>query len=381
MKKNVIRCFKILSLVLAVSLTLGVLQFFIFNHTDHNSQRLKGFYLEDKESLDLVLLGASEVYADYAPGYAYAHSGVTSYLFASQANSILSYKSQLKNILSRQNPDLIVIELNGAVYGDNEADEITKAENLHFYADNVPLDTVKLDYILHTVPEDQAEYLFPFIKYHGAWEELESSPKYRRTVAQDEARGYSLLKGILNVTDIFSTPEISFNSDLPDYADDTLPLTATAEEALRDLLQYCKDEGLNNVVFARFPHIVVTRNYERFQRSNRVGQIVAEYGFDYLNLERDVALTGLDEKTDFYNLEHLNVYGQKKFTAYLTDYLIERYGLKPHPLDADDQEEWDTCARWYDAYYRYSDELIQKGDSRELSEDSDLIAALKPYLQ
>ena len=58
-------------------------------------------------------------------------------------------------------------------------------------------------------------------------------------------------------------------------------------------MQYCKDENLSNVVFARFPHIVVTRTYERFERSNTVGDIVNEYGYDYLNLERDIAQTGL----------------------------------------------------------------------------------------
>ena len=38
-----------------------------------------------------------------------------------------------------------------------------------------------------------------------------------------------------------------------------------------------------------------------------------------------------------------------------------------------------TCADYYDAYYRYSDELIQKGDSRELSEDCDLVQTLQTY--
>lgn len=378
MKKNALRTVKILSLLIAVAVTLGVLQRFVFYHADHNSQRLQGFYLEEEDSLDLVILGASEVYSDFAPGYAYANSGVTSYLFATQSNSILNYKSQLKNILSRQDPDLIVIELNAAVYGDEE--EATKPANLHNYSDNVPLDSIKLDYILNTVPEHKLEYLFPILKYHSAWEELSTSPKYRGTVEQDEKRGYNCLKGILNETGIYQSSELSFNSELPDLADNKQPLTAIEEEGLRDLLQYCKDEGLTNVVFARFPHIVVTRTYDRFERSNTVGDIVAEYGYDYLNLERDIALTGLDEKNDFYNLDHLNVYGQKKFTAYLTDYLKGQYGLKAHTLTDGEKAEWDDCARWYDAYYRYSDSLIRQGETRELSEDSDLIETLKSYL-
>lgn len=379
MKKNVLRTVKILSLLVAVAVTIGLLQEFVLCHADHNRQRLKGFYEENKSSLDVVILGASEVYSDYAPGYAYAASGVTSYLFATQANSILNYKSQLKNILSRQNPDLIVIELNGAVYGDEE--EVTKEANLHNYADNVPLDSIKIGWMAQNVTENLIEYIIPFIKFHGTWQDLPEQGKYLRTIIQDQQRGYTYLKGILNETSVYHSSEISYNDSLQDLADSKKPITAIEENALRDLLQYCKDEGIKNVVFARFPHIVVTRTYERFERSNTVGEIVAEYGYDYLNLERDILLTGLDEKNDFYNLDHLNVYGQKKFTAYLTDYLIAHYGLTPHELSADEKDEWETCARYYDAYYRYSDELIRQGVTRELSEDCDLIDALQAYLQ
>ncbi len=71
---------------------------------------------------------------------------------------------------------------------------------------------------------------------------------------------------------------------------------------------------------------------------------------------------------------------QKKFTEYLTDYLTENYQLSPRDLSEKIRTEWDTCAKYYDAYYRYSDSLIQKGDTRELSEDCDLIETLKDYL-
>ena len=133
-------------------MSLGFLQEYVLCHADHNRQRIKGFYDESKDSLDVVFLGASEVYSDFAPGCAYRHSGITSYLFATQANSILNYKAQLKNILSRQNPQLIVVELNGALYGDEA--EVVKEENLRNYADNVPLDSTKLEWISDNVKEN-----------------------------------------------------------------------------------------------------------------------------------------------------------------------------------------------------------------------------------
>ena len=71
MKKNVLRFLKILCLMLAFALTAGVLQQLVLVHADHNRQRINGFYEEKENSLDIVLLGASEVYSDFAPAHAW----------------------------------------------------------------------------------------------------------------------------------------------------------------------------------------------------------------------------------------------------------------------------------------------------------------------
>lgn len=381
MKRKLLWAVRVLCLMLALAVGLWILQENYFCHADHNRVRVKGFFLEDADSLDVVYLGASEVYSDIAPGYAYERDGITSYLFATQANTILNYKSQLKNILSRQKNALIVIELNGALYDE---DELTKEANLRNYSDHAPLDFDKVEYVAKNVGENQLEYLFPLLKYHGTWSDTEHAggdeALYRRTVADNQSRGYSCLKGVLNWPLRFKSPTPSLNSTLPDSANKKQPLADTAEKSLRELLEYCKSEGLGNVVFARFPHIVTERTYDRFERNNTVGEIVAEYGYDYLNFERDFAATGLDEDADFYNLDHLNVYGQQRFTAFLTDYLKEHYALESHALSVEQKEEWQTCADYYEAYVRYNEEMMKQGDFSELSEDSDLIEKLKEYL-
>ena len=374
----VLRTIKLISLFIAVALTAGILQEFVLCHADHNRERLKGFYLEEKNSLDVVFMGASEVYSDFSPGHAYSSNNITSYLFSTQSNSILNYKAQLKNILSRQNPDLIVIELNGALY-DNDG-ETTKEANLRNYADNVPLDTIKAEWIAQYGGENTLEYIFPLIKYHSTWKDIPDDMLYQKTVADDRLRGYSYLKGILNEARIFQSTQRSMNSMLQKSAGSKKPLGALEEQTLRELLQFCRDEQLDNVVFTRFPHIVVMRTFSRFERSNTVADIVNEYGYDYLNFELNYEQTGLDETTDFYNLDHLNVYGQKKFTDYLTRYLIDSYGLKAREQSDAQKAKWQECADYYTAYYNYSDSLINSGNGRELSEDSELIQTLQDYL-
>ena len=380
MKGKVLRAIKLAALALVLVLTLGVLQEFVLCHADHNRQRVKGYFDEEKDSLDVVFLGASEVYSDIAPGYAYRKDGLTGYLFATQANSILNYKAQLKNILNTQKPKLIVIELNGALYGNREAEEVTKESNLRNYADNVSLDGVKLEWMANNGALFNAEYWFPILKYHGVWSDFPDKMQYQQTVLGDRMRGYGYLKGILNETTIFKKTQESYNPELAQSGQNKRPLLRESEKALRDLLQFCKDEKLENVVFARFPHIVVSRTFDRFERSNAAGDIVKEYGFDYLNFEKDFAQTGLSEDTDFYNLDHLNVYGQKKFTAYVMDVLKQRYGLTPGEHSEAAVKEWEACADYYDAYYTYSDALIKKEDRRELSENNQLIETLSDYL-
>lgn len=380
MKGKVLRTIKLLSLVLALALSVGLLQEYVLCHADHNRQRVKGFFDEDKNSLDVVILGASEVYSDFAPGFAYEHSGITSYLYATQANTVLNYKAQLKNILSTQKPDLIVIELNGALYGDEELEEVTREANLRNYADNAPLDLTKLEWIKDNALGDWQEYLFPIMKYHGVWSDFPSNMLYQKTIIENHTRGHNYLKGILNETAVYKSVRSSMNPYLADSADGKQPLDGLSEERLRDLLQFCRDEKLGNVVFARFPHVVDGLTYNRFERSNMAGDIVREYGFDYLNFEVGFAQTGLDETTDFYNQDHLNVYGQKKFTAYLTDYLMKNYGVEAEELSGGKKDEWQKSADYYEAYYTYSDSLIKLGVRRELSEDSDLIDTLEKFL-
>lgn len=379
MKKRTVYILRTLCFLITVALIIGFLQEYVLCHADHNRERIKGFFEEDKGSLDLVLLGASEVYSDFAPGYAYNQNGICSYLFATQSNTIPNYKSQLKNILKRQKNALIVIEVNGALYGDEE--EIYKDANLHNYSDNVPLDITKLEWAAENTGEKAAEYIFPIIKYHILWNNLGEDMKYRKTIANNKLRGYNYLKGILNETAVFRSTQKSMNSSLAEMSQTSKkPLTGIEETKLRELLEYCRENDLQNIVFARFPHIVVKRTFSRFERSNTIGDIVNEYDYDYLNLEKDIEMTGLDEEKDFYNLDHLNIYGQKKFTKFLTEYLIANYSLSPHTLKKKEKEEWDICGKYYDAYSKYSETLINTGEKIELSEDCELTEKLKSLI-
>ena len=121
------RTLKLTALILPIILVLFILQNDIFRYEDANTKRLEHFYLEEPDSLDVVLLGASEVHHGYAPGYAYSKYGYTSYPYSMDANIGALYIPQLKEILTYQDPGLILVDVSGFSRGahlDYQASQI-----------------------------------------------------------------------------------------------------------------------------------------------------------------------------------------------------------------------------------------------------------------
>ena len=115
------RLCKLLCLLLCLVLLSG-LAVDCFRYYDYNVMRLEGFYSEPKNSLDVVFLGASDVFTDFSSGLAYDQFGFTSYPFAQDANPGIIYQSQLREVINRQNPQKIVVEINGFLYDSRVGD-------------------------------------------------------------------------------------------------------------------------------------------------------------------------------------------------------------------------------------------------------------------
>ena len=201
MKKKIVikRILKIGALLLAVILCTLLFQEVMLSYGKSNRGRMKGFYLEKKNSIDVVFIGASEVYCDFAPTYAYGKYGFTSYPFVTQGSTVRNYVTAVKEAVRTQHPKLLVIEINGALYDKSHLDKEAYAR---YFIDNVPLNRNKIEYIENRVEENKLEYYLPFIKYHGNWSSLKSDLLYAVSVPTDQLRGYTMLKGAKTKTTV-----------------------------------------------------------------------------------------------------------------------------------------------------------------------------------
>lgn len=317
---------------------------------------IKGFYTEPEDSLDVVLIGASEVYAGYSPTEAWKKYGYTSYDFATSGVPGNLYKSMLKEVLSEQDPKVVVFEINGFIYNEKY---FTNSGNLHRYIDNMKISKNWAETIREVIPKEEQKYYFsPISTYHDNWKNPKGAIKSVAAQTLIRLNNRSNLKGVATFSK-FRNPEEKLKTD------NGIMLTDTGRKYLEELCQTCVDEGVENVLFVRFPHLREVGNKDVFPQ---IEKIVNSYGYDFLNLT-DYESLGLDRDHDFYNKDHMNYYGMKKFTAYFSDYLVTHYDL-PSEHDEKVEEKWASCTQKADEIFAQCEEDFEKGDTRHYMETS-----------
>jgi hypothetical protein len=371
---QLLRIIKILSLVLVIILLVGFSQKYAFVFFSDVKVRMDGFYLEDKNSLDVVIIGASEVYNDFSPAMAYGEYGFTSYCVGAPNGSAAIWRMQLEEALSRQDPQLIVFEINAALFDDDEL--LFSDVKLRQFTDNVPLSMPKIEAINEMPLQDERiSYYFPFIKYHGT-NDYGSVFTSVITELGMEMRGYSLLKGVYT-----SPKRAASQQTLIDITEDTTvrELMPKSEQYLREFLEYCQINQIDNIVFARFPHRINSQEkYERFQRANRAAEIINEYGYPFVNLEGEDEAIGLIASEDYYDNDHLNIYGQQKFTRFFSELLLQRFNVKGGNLTNIQSQQWDTSFEYVKRFYQYVEDCMKNNKGNEyIFETFDVIAILE----
>ena len=157
-----------------------------------------------------------------------------------------------------------------------------------------------------------------------------------------------------------------------------MKLNPMLEKKYRAFLSFCRDKKLN-VLLLRMPHIVYKNTHNRARRCNRAAEIGKEYGYELVNLERGMTQADIDINSDFYNFDHLNVYGARKVTDHLGRLLTEKYGVRGRELTSEQKQHWDTTANYCQRLFRYCDFLIKNNEGIQVEENINTISKLEEY--
>lgn len=318
-------------------------------------QTMAGFYDEPENSLDVVYVGSSNVYAYYQAPLAWNDFGYTSFSLSIPGLPMHATKYMIEEARKTQPDALYVINMNNFRRDDFNANYLHFSTNwMKFSMNKVKMITEmsKVCGVEHWT--GLLEIYFPLIRFHSAWNELETASF---DFTKNNLRGASVYNPYLKtVTDVSKNHHTTETRVEPDEVQ---------MEVLTDLLDYLEENSVK-ALFVSVPQAI--KSEEVLGQWNSIGDIIEERGFDYLNLFGEAEEIGMQFETDFYNNLHANVHGALKYTYYFGQYLTETYGLTDKRNDSR-YADWNTS---YELYIDIISEYALDFELRHGERDYDL---------
>ncbi len=339
--------------MIAALLFLYLNQVFNIAASDDSKQIFKAFYAEEENTLDVVYLGTSATNRYFIGPKAYHDAGIAAFDLATMGLPMLFVPNLIDEVEKTQDPDLYIIELRGIL---KSKDDVTDA-HIRRVTDSMRIslnkyDTIEaaLDYVegadgeLSDIDTGSLDYYVPIVKYHGRL--VQGDLRIADFLPVDR---WNLTKGY-----VLSPNTVTVKAQgRPVYSAEKAALAPEMEDVFLDVLAYC-DTLDKDVLFVLSPYVMKDGQAEKF---NTAKELAEQRGYPVLdfNQKEITDAMDLDWQRDFYNSKHVNYMGAEKYTAYLTEYLTENYGLADR-RGAKDYASWDEA---YETYFDFvSRELI-----------------------
>ena len=343
-------------LKVAIFLVLALAIFFYANTAIgyEGSKQDKGAYkaLDDlqEDTVDVAVIGASSVSRYYIAPKAYVDYGISSFVIGPPSTPVMFSDNIMQLIGETQSPKVYVVELRNILKGYgavNEAairrttDSISLLKKERYDMIDEGLTTMRKHAEKGSYDDNRLDYLLPIVKYNSRLSEADNQDR----VTVDEL----MLNGVYNYTQgfHFSSPTLTqapqktptFYTEMGEVDDDT-------KEILDGVLEYC--DSIDTPVLFTFSPLCA--NEEQALKMNAVTAYVKSRGYECLNFNTQQMsdAVGLDYSADFYNNHHVNYLGAEKYTAYMSQYLIDNYDLPDHRGDS-------AYAAWEEGYKIYED--------------------------
>lgn len=314
-------------------------------------------FLEQNEDFDVLFMGSSHVILGIYPMELWNDYGIVSYNMGGYGNQIAASYWVMENALEQTTPRLVVIDCMSLREEIKTSDAFS---NVHQSFDAFPLNKTKLsaiqdlldDPIMNTMVAEGAardkrerkgiELWWNFSLYHTRWNEL---TKNDFQVQRTQLKGAEFRIAVAAPNEVAKIP-----------AERKLEDETTGVQYLRKMIEDCQSRGIDVLLmYVPFP-----ASEEEQMEANRVYDIAAEYGVNYINfLDMDI----VDYYTDCYDdYSHLNPSGGHKVTEYVGQYITEHYDI-PDQRTNPSYDSWNTD---YKEYSDYKVDILKKQKALDL---------------
>ncbi|MCI8837996.1 MAG: SGNH/GDSL hydrolase family protein [Hungatella sp.] len=292
-------------------------------------------YYEETEPHDVIFLGDCEAYENVSPIVLWREYGITSFIRGSAQQLIPQSYYLLEDTLTYETPAVVVLSVSAMQQyeQDNETYNRMTLDGMRWSAS-------KVNAIRESMTEDEhmIEYVFPILRFHSRWRELEEDDftyfLERREVTHS---GYYMR------ADIRPAGEFPAERRRSTYAFDD-----RAWAYLDKIRLLCREKGIT-LILMKAPSLYPAWHE---QWDQQIRDYAKEHQLLYVNCIDRSEDIGIDFTVDTYDGGlHMNVYGAEKTARYLGKILAELPAAKDR-READGggpvNRVWEEKCRFYD---------------------------------
>ena len=317
-----------------------------FHSYSSDANQVKSLYEEPKNSLDALFIGDSSVYMGVSPMEIWKDAGYATYCLSTPGQRTWISYYILKEALQYQHPKMVILDMN-ETFNAVKADELATRKVF----DNMKWGKTKWEALNDPTFQlsnyDKLTYLFPVLRYHSRWGQIQSNDFRRmRDDYYSTFKGYVISKQIKKnskKSELLEQSEKDTNSQIQE---DSLVYL----KKIQDLCQ----ENNTQLILTAIPSLYTLSE----NRSHKIQEYANQNGLTYFNLEDHANINWDEDSLD--GGYHLNTAGANKVTKCLTEYLEQTGEIQSHQQDTNYQ-------KWNEDFEIYK-ETLQKIKETEVKE-------------
>ncbi len=292
-------------------------------------ERYTGFYYESEDTIDAVMIGPSSVSPLIAAPYIWNEYGITTYPLSTNAQPVGAVKYIIEEARKTQSDALFLVDTTMFMV---ETETLLTEPRIRNVIDNMKYSMTRIRAIKELVEDssERIDYYFDISKYHSAIFG-ETGVKFE-DIKYFNFESESIYKGYLFVEAVEIFEPVDFR-----YVTEERPMPESAQEELVELMNYCRNNDVS-VLFFSCPYVLTELQKKEH---NYIERIILENGFNFIDFNDYYKDMNIDFGKDFYNTNHMNVYGAEKFSHFFGSYLKDNYKFTDKHGD-EDYKEWES---------------------------------------
>lgn len=315
---------------------------------------VNGFYAEEKDSLDVVFFGSSQVGCGISPMEIYERTGIRSYALATGSQSIICTYYWIREMEKYQKPKVIALDTWMAI-DESIIDDGANRNALDYM--KLSMNKMNAAFALESAYKEKygfestpASYALPILRFHDRWKELEWND-----IAYWFSDKHFARKGYCPSGLVFEDPERKgYGGISSDPSEEPREIADYQTEYLQKIIDFCKEKQIE-LLLIKTPLGIYSSGLH-----NTISEIADKNGIPFvdLNMKKEWEAAGIKYPADFQAPVHMNLNGANKVSNYLADYMLKNYKPLADAVNGRKRpEEWE---RQLEEYRRYEEPFRQE---------------------